>query len=190
MLTTGVHLTTLSCLSRCTHAPHSLICPPGCCGVYFAQFKPGDKAFGCTEHAVPWSKFGTYAEYVSTHESTLQPIPSQLSFQEAAAVPLAAMTAWQAMEPSMPLQGKRVLVHAGAGGVLLLVQCIVSCSPHRLGPSRVVPWHTHPAGIRLVITPNTEWGQKCCRLCYLANWGEGAAEPAAFLAPLSVWCDR
>ena len=79
------------------------------------QLKPGDKVFGCTGHQAFWSTYGTYAEYVSAHESTLQPIPSQLSFQEAAAVPLAAMTAWQAMEPSMPLQGKRVLVHAGAG---------------------------------------------------------------------------
>ena len=67
------------------------------------------------QHAF-WSTYGTYAEYVSAHESTLVPIPPALSFQEAAAVPLAAMTAWQAMEPSMPLQGKRVLVHAGAGG--------------------------------------------------------------------------
>jgi hypothetical protein len=64
-----------------------------------------------------WSTYGTYAQFVSAAESTLQPIPAGLSYQEAAAVPLAAMTAWQAMQPSMPLQGKRVLVHAGAGGV-------------------------------------------------------------------------
>jgi NADPH:quinone reductase-like Zn-dependent oxidoreductase len=91
------------------------------------QFKPGDKVFGVTGQQAFWSTYGTYAEYVSAHESTLQPIPSQLSFQEAAAVPLAAMTAWQAMEPSMPLQGKRVLVHAGAGGVSYLVECIAEC---------------------------------------------------------------
>jgi NADPH:quinone reductase-like Zn-dependent oxidoreductase len=64
-----------------------------------------------------WSTYGTYAEVVCTHESALAPIPAGCSYQQAAAVPLAAMTAWQALEPSMPLQDKRVLVHAGAGGV-------------------------------------------------------------------------
>jgi NADPH:quinone reductase-like Zn-dependent oxidoreductase len=82
-----------------------------------SPFKPGDKVFGCTGHQIFWSTYGTYAEYVVTHQSTLQHIPDNTSFQEAAAVPLAAMTAWQAVESSMPLTGKRVLVHAGAGGV-------------------------------------------------------------------------
>jgi NADPH:quinone reductase-like Zn-dependent oxidoreductase len=81
------------------------------------QYKPGDKVFGCTGQQIFWSTYGTYAQVVSAHESTLQPIPAGCSYQEAAAVPLAAMTAWQALEPSMPLQDKRVLVHAGAGGV-------------------------------------------------------------------------
>ena len=66
--------------------------------------------FGFTGQHVFWSTYGTYAQYVSAHESTLLPIPKDLSFQEAAAVPLAAMTAWQAMQPSMPLAGKRVLM--------------------------------------------------------------------------------
>jgi NADPH:quinone reductase-like Zn-dependent oxidoreductase len=82
-----------------------------------SSFKPGDKVYALTGQHAFWSTYGTYAQYVCTHESTLAPIPSGLSYQEAAAVPLAAMTAWQALEPSMPLQGKRVLVHAGAGGV-------------------------------------------------------------------------
>lgn len=82
-----------------------------------SQFKPGDKVFGCTGQQMFWSTYGTYAEYVVAHESTLLPIPEKTSFHEAAAVPLAAMTAWQAVQSSMPLTGKRVLVHAGAGGV-------------------------------------------------------------------------
>lgn len=81
------------------------------------KFKPGERVFGCTGQQVFWSTYGTYAELVVAHESSLLPIPAGTSFQEAAAVPLAAMTAWQAMEPSMPLANKRVLVHAGAGGV-------------------------------------------------------------------------
>eukprot|EP00775_Hariotina_reticulata_P013537 gene13537-13663_t len=82
-----------------------------------SKFKQGDKVFGCTGQQIFWSTYGTYAEFVVAHESTLLPIPDGYSFEEAAAVPLAAMTAWQAMETSMPLAGKRVLVHAGAGGV-------------------------------------------------------------------------
>lgn len=54
---------------------------------------------------------------MSAKVTTLALIPEGVPFKEAAAVPLAAMTAWQAMAPSMPLAGKRVLVHAGAGGV-------------------------------------------------------------------------
>jgi NADPH:quinone reductase-like Zn-dependent oxidoreductase len=81
------------------------------------QFKPGDKVYALTGQHAFWSTYGTYAQYVSTHEATLAPIPAGVSYREAAAVPLAAMTAWQALQPSMPLQDKRVLVHAGAGGV-------------------------------------------------------------------------
>jgi NADPH-dependent curcumin reductase CurA len=54
---------------------------------------------------------------VSAPEDTLAPIPPGTPFEAAAAVPLAALTAWQCLEPRMPLEGKRVLVHAGAGGV-------------------------------------------------------------------------
>eukprot|EP00879_Flechtneria_rotunda_P005960 GHRR01006266.1.p1 GENE.GHRR01006266.1~~GHRR01006266.1.p1 ORF type:complete len:338 (+),score=95.80 GHRR01006266.1:261-1274(+) len=80
---------------------------------------PGGDVAGVVVTADDNSKFkpGTYAEYAVAHESTILPIPEGFSFSQAAAVPLAAMTAYQAMQPSMPLAGKRVLVHAGAGGV-------------------------------------------------------------------------
>jgi NADPH:quinone reductase-like Zn-dependent oxidoreductase len=67
-----------------------------------------------------------------------------MSYQEAAAVPLAAMTAWQALQPSMPLQGKRVLVHAGAGGVghyAIQVRLLLSAWPGRQLSCTTVP---HP----------------------------------------------
>ncbi len=44
-------------------------------------------------------------------------MPKGLSFLEAAVVPVSGLTAWQALEPGMPLAGKQVLIHAGAGGV-------------------------------------------------------------------------
>lgn len=65
----------------------------------------------------PTSKDGTYAEFVSAPAACLVRIPEGTPFEAAAAAPLAALTAWQALAPRMPLEGRRVLVHAGAGGV-------------------------------------------------------------------------
>lgn len=80
-------------------------------------FKKGDRVFGCTGQQMFHNRYGTYAELVSAPASTLAPIPEGVSFEAAAATPLAALTAWQCLEPRMPLAGKRVLVHAGSGGV-------------------------------------------------------------------------
>lgn len=65
----------------------------------------------------PTAPPGTNAEFVAADEATLCHIPPGISFQEAAAVPVSGLTAWQALEPAMPLEGKRLLVHGGAGGV-------------------------------------------------------------------------
>ncbi len=81
------------------------------------QFKPGDRVFGCTGQQIFNDPYGTYAELVSAKESTLAHVPEGVGLDAAAGVPLAAMTAWQALAPSMPLAGKRVLVHGGSGGV-------------------------------------------------------------------------
>lgn len=50
-------------------------------------------------------------------EAALARIPDGMSFEEAAATPLAALTAWQALEMCRLQAGQRVLIHAGAGGV-------------------------------------------------------------------------
>lgn len=63
-------------------------------------------------------KFGTAAELVSIPERLVTRKPRSLSFEDAAAVPLAAMTAYQALvEAGQVDAGDRVLVHAAAGGV-------------------------------------------------------------------------
>lgn len=80
-------------------------------------FRPGDRVFGCTGQQIFNSTYGTYAELVSAKADTLVHVPDGVSLEEAAATPLAAMTAWQALEARIPLEGKAVLVHAGAGGV-------------------------------------------------------------------------
>lgn len=81
-------------------------------------FKPGDEVYGFKHGKVAKTYRGTYAEYAVVPENTLARKPSKLSHEEAAAVPLAALAAWQALVDQGGLQaGQRVLVHAAAGGV-------------------------------------------------------------------------
>jgi NADPH:quinone reductase-like Zn-dependent oxidoreductase len=81
-------------------------------------FKPGDEVYGMKDGYVAKTYRGTYAEYVVVPEKSLAAKPKNLSYEEAAAVPLAALTAWQAMIHQGKLKpGQRVLIHAGAGGV-------------------------------------------------------------------------
>jgi NADPH:quinone reductase-like Zn-dependent oxidoreductase len=81
-------------------------------------FKPGDEVYGMKDGYVAKTYRGTYAEYVVVPEKSLAAKPKTLSHEEAAAVPLTALTAWQAMVNQGRLKpGQRVLIHAGAGGV-------------------------------------------------------------------------
>ncbi|GIO22901.1 NADP-dependent oxidoreductase [Oceanobacillus sp. J11TS1] len=76
--------------------------------------KPGDRIF--TRPAT--TSQGTYAEYVPVDESRLAKLPDSISFTEAAAVPLAGLTAWQCLFDFGKLQkDQKVLIHAGSGGV-------------------------------------------------------------------------
>jgi NADPH:quinone reductase-like Zn-dependent oxidoreductase len=81
-------------------------------------FKPGDEVYGMKDGYVAKTYRGTYAEYVVVPEKSLAAKPKTLSHEQAAAVPLAALTAWQAMVNQGRLKpGQRVMIHAGAGGV-------------------------------------------------------------------------
>jgi NADPH:quinone reductase-like Zn-dependent oxidoreductase len=87
------------------------------CGVVVEGegFAPGEQVFGMIRFP---EQGATYAEYVTAPADQLRPKPQRLSDNEAAAVPLAAETAWQALIHAAKLQqGERVLIHAGAGGV-------------------------------------------------------------------------
>ena len=78
-------------------------------------FKPGDAVYGyCRRHDL---QYGTYAEYTTAPEGYLAHMPRELSFEEAGAMPLAALTAHQAIERSGLRQGETFFVPAGAGGV-------------------------------------------------------------------------
>ena len=79
------------------------------------RYQPGDEVFGLVRFP---QAAGCYADYVTAPESELVPKPSSLSHTEAAALPLASLTAWQALFDTARLEaGQSVLVHAAAGGV-------------------------------------------------------------------------
>ena len=78
------------------------------------QFQPGDAVFGDTAGAGN----GGFAEYVSVPERFLAPKPVNLSFEEAAAVPMAAVTALQGLRDKGRIQpGHNVLINGASGGV-------------------------------------------------------------------------
>ncbi len=78
-------------------------------------FRPGDEVFGMPLFP---RQAGGYAEYVVAPARHLAPKPAGLTHVEAAALPLAALTAWQALVDTADVRpGERVLVHAAAGGV-------------------------------------------------------------------------
>ncbi len=83
-------------------------------GAQVTDFAPGDKVFASPSHR----RMGAYAELASVDVSELARMPASLSYVEAASLPLAALTAWDALVRRGHLErGQRVLVQAGAGGV-------------------------------------------------------------------------
>src|ERR1700720_163538 len=78
------------------------------------RFKVGDEVYSIPDQ----TRNGAYAEYIVVRESELALKPKSLHHIRAAAVPLAALTAWQSLFDTAQLQpGQRVLIHAGSGGV-------------------------------------------------------------------------
>jgi len=78
------------------------------------QFKPGDEVYGITSgiHS------GSFAEYLCDQEKLFALKPGNLTFEEAAAVPLAAVTALQGLRDKGQIQsGQKVLINGASGGV-------------------------------------------------------------------------
>ena len=75
------------------------------------QFKPGDEVFG-------EGGYGGFAEYVCVDENRFVPKPADLTFEEAAAAPMAALTALQGLRDSGQIKaGQKVLINGASGGV-------------------------------------------------------------------------
>lgn len=80
-------------------------------GAKVTQFRPGDEVFG---EVGP----GSCAEYVAASEKSVVPKPGNLTFRQAAAVPLAALTALQGLRDKGRIQpGQKVLINGASGGV-------------------------------------------------------------------------
>ncbi len=104
------------------------------------QFRPGDEVFGCAR--------GAFAEYVLAREAYLVSKPANKSFAEAAAVPVAALTALQGLRDTGEIRsGQKVLIQGASGGVgTFAVQIAKSfgaevtavCSPRNLDMVRSI----------------------------------------------------
>jgi len=83
-------------------------------GSNIKQFKPGDEVFG----DISAGGWGGFAEYVCAREDALALKPTNLSFEEAAAVPMAAVTALQGFHYAGEVRpGQKVLINGASGGV-------------------------------------------------------------------------
>src|SRR6266566_2845723 len=78
------------------------------------QFQVGDDVFAC----LPLHELGSLAEYVCAHEDAVALKPARMTFEQAAAVPVAAFTALQGLRDKGQIQlGQKVLVNGASGGV-------------------------------------------------------------------------
>ncbi|WP_225838372.1 NADP-dependent oxidoreductase [Streptomyces sp. NK08204] len=85
-------------------------------GVSVPEFAVGDEVIGYVRE--DFLSRGTFAEYVAAPVRTLARKPRNLSFEEAAGLPLAGLTAYQVLVQALAVErGQTVLVHAAAGGV-------------------------------------------------------------------------
>lgn len=81
-----------------------------------SEFRPGDEVYGYFRK--DFIRDGTYAELTTIRDVHLARKPAGLSFEEAAAVPLAGLTAWQLIDEALRVvSGQLVLIHGASGGV-------------------------------------------------------------------------
>ena len=82
-------------------------------GAAAGRFKPGDRVYG----RMPLAKIGAFAEYAAVDESALAHVPGYLSMEEAACVPLTALTALQALELMEARPGQKLFISGGTGSL-------------------------------------------------------------------------
>ena len=121
-------------------------------GAAVDHFEPGERVYGMS----PPLRGGSYAEYLAIEPGKLARMPAALSFEAAAALPLVALTALQALRDLVRIKpGQRVFIHGGSGGVgtvaiqiakYLDAQVMTTCSyrnlelVHALGADEVIDY--------------------------------------------------
>lgn len=80
-------------------------------GAGVLDFKPGERVYGRTPIEAP----GAFSEYITVPASSIAKVPDSLSDEEAASVPLTALTAMQALELLHPKKGETVFISGGSG---------------------------------------------------------------------------
>jgi NADPH:quinone reductase-like Zn-dependent oxidoreductase len=137
-------------------------------GLDAPEYSVGDEVFGYVRKDEV--QHGTYAQLVAAPVRTLAPKPASLSWQQAAGVPLAGLTAWQSLARVAVAAGDTVLVHAAAGGVgSFAVQIAVAKGARVIGTAGE---HNHDFLRSLGAEPVT--------------YGEGLADRVRQLAPEGV----
>lgn len=138
-------------------------------GAGVTEFAVGDEVIGYVREDMV--RRGTFAEYVAAPVRTLARKPSSLDFAQAAGLPLAGLTAYQALTGALEIKpGETVLVHAAAGGVgSLAVQIAVALGARVIGTAGE---HNHDYLRTLGAEP--------------VAYGEGLGERVRALAPEGV----
>ena len=100
----------------------------------------GQRVFGLTD----WTRDGTLAEYVAVEARNLAPLPASIDHVNGAALPMAGLTAWQALCVHGRLEiGQTVMIHGAAGGVgSLAVQLAREAGARVIGTGRAVDRQT------------------------------------------------
>lgn len=84
-------------------------------GSNVSKFKPGDRVSGVT--SVIFGKPGTLSQLLAIDEKSVWTIPQEMSFEEAASLPVAALTALNGLRKCRVSTGTRLLINGGTGGV-------------------------------------------------------------------------
>lgn len=138
-------------------------------GAAVSEYRPGDEVIGYVRQ--DYVSHGTFAEYVAAPVRTLARKPASLTFEQAAGLPLAGLTAYQVLVRYLKAgAGDTVLVHAAAGGVgQLAVQVARSLGAEVIGTASE---RNHAYVRSLGATP--------------VAYGEGLTERVRALAPKGV----
>jgi NADPH:quinone reductase-like Zn-dependent oxidoreductase len=138
-------------------------------GVSVTEFTAGEEVIGYVRE--DFLSRGTFAEYVAAPVRTLARKPRNLSFEEAAGLPLAGLTAYQVLVKALQVKrGETVLVHAAAGGVgSIAVQLVRHLGARAIGTASARN-HAFLRGLG----------------CEPVEYGEGLAERVRGVAPEGV----